>query len=134
MAVYVAFGHCSGKHSPITVFARRTSKRSRQILKLDEINVEFPPMTTLMKYMALALAVSVLSFSVYAQQRPNVLLIMADVMGYSDIGSYGGEVNTPNLDELMSGRRWLETKTCTRTEQRTDRDPQQRQRRRCFNI
>ncbi len=32
--------------------------------------------------------------------RPNILLIMADDMGFSDIGSYGGEVNTPALDRL----------------------------------
>ncbi|GJL80942.1 MAG: sulfatase [marine bacterium B5-7] len=34
------------------------------------------------------------------QQQPNVLLIMNDDMGYSDIGCYGGEVDTPNLDRL----------------------------------
>ena len=28
-------------------------------------------------------------------QKPNILLILNDDMGYSDIGSYGGEVNTP---------------------------------------
>ena len=32
--------------------------------------------------------------------RPNILLIMNDDMGYSDIGCYGGEVRTPNLDQL----------------------------------
>lgn len=32
--------------------------------------------------------------------RPNVLLIMADDMGYSDLGCYGGEIETPNLDKL----------------------------------
>lgn len=31
---------------------------------------------------------------------PNILLIMADDMGYSDIGCYGGEIKTPNLDRL----------------------------------
>lgn len=31
---------------------------------------------------------------------PNIILIMADDMGYSDIGCYGGEVQTPNLDRL----------------------------------
>jgi arylsulfatase A-like enzyme len=32
--------------------------------------------------------------------RPNFILIMVDDMGYSDIGCYGGEVKTPNLDQL----------------------------------
>ena len=33
-------------------------------------------------------------------KRPNVLLILNDDMGYSDLGCYGGEINTPNLDRL----------------------------------
>lgn len=33
-------------------------------------------------------------------QRPNILLIMADDMGFADIGCYGGEIDTPNLDRL----------------------------------
>lgn len=32
--------------------------------------------------------------------RPNILLIMCDDMGFSDIGCYGGEVDTPNIDRL----------------------------------
>jgi len=35
-----------------------------------------------------------------AEEQPNVILIMVDDMGYSDIGCYGGEINTPNLDAL----------------------------------
>ncbi|MFK7790543.1 MAG: arylsulfatase [Phycisphaeraceae bacterium] len=35
-----------------------------------------------------------------ADDRPNIVLIMCDDMGFSDIGSYGGEVDTPNLDRL----------------------------------
>jgi arylsulfatase A-like enzyme len=34
--------------------------------------------------------------------RPNVLLILVDDMGFSDVGCYGGEIHTPNLDKLAS--------------------------------
>jgi len=36
------------------------------------------------------------------EDRPNIVLIMADDMGYSDIGCYGSEIETPNLDKLAS--------------------------------
>jgi arylsulfatase A-like enzyme len=35
--------------------------------------------------------------------RPNVLLIMADDLGFSDLGCYGGEIATPNLDSIAAG-------------------------------
>jgi arylsulfatase A-like enzyme len=34
--------------------------------------------------------------------RPNVVIVLADDMGFSDIGCYGGEVHTPNLDRLAA--------------------------------
>ena len=34
------------------------------------------------------------------KQRPNIIVILADDMGYSDIGCFGSEIRTPNLDSL----------------------------------
>jgi arylsulfatase A-like enzyme len=36
-------------------------------------------------------------------KRPNIVLILADDMGFSDLGCYGGEIQTPNLDRLAAG-------------------------------
>lgn len=35
--------------------------------------------------------------------RPNIVIILADDMGFSDIGCYGSEIATPNLDRLAAG-------------------------------
>ena len=35
-------------------------------------------------------------------ERPNIIIILVDDMGFSDIGCYGGEIETPNLDSLAA--------------------------------
>jgi arylsulfatase len=35
-------------------------------------------------------------------EKPNIILIMADDLGFSDIGCYGGEINTPNIDAMAA--------------------------------
>lgn len=57
-----------------------------------------------MKWLKMLLTgiIALLSSLSFAQQRPNIIVILADDMGYSDAGSYGGEVQTPNIDRLAS--------------------------------
>ncbi len=38
-----------------------------------------------------------------SDDRPNIILIMADDLGFSDLGCYGGEIETPNLDAPARG-------------------------------
>ncbi|MDP7010222.1 MAG: sulfatase-like hydrolase/transferase, partial [Verrucomicrobiota bacterium] len=43
------------------------------------------------------------SVTLSAAERPNFLLIMVDDMGWSDLGCYGGEIDTPHIDSLAAG-------------------------------
>ena len=54
-----------------------------------------------------------------SQTRPNIILIMADDMGFSDIGCYGGEIETPNINKLAANglryRQFYNTARCCPT-------------------
>jgi arylsulfatase len=51
----------------------------------------------------LALLTLLLAPAADAAQKPNIIFIMADDLGYSDLGCYGSEIATPNLDSLAEG-------------------------------
>ena len=53
-----------------------------------------------MKLMKLISLLGALICSLYSKERPNVIVVLVDDMGYSDLGSFGGEVKTPNIDRL----------------------------------
>jgi len=66
----------------------------------------------------LVLMVSLLMIPGCAQQnaRPNILLIMVDDMGYSDLGCFGSEIDTPNINELAAqGLRFTQFYNASRT-------------------
>ncbi|WP_026261938.1 arylsulfatase [Spirosoma panaciterrae] len=61
-------------------------------------------LTVVSLFIGLLILSTLLSFQPrkVAEQRPNMIFILADDMGFSDIGCYGGEVSTPNLDQLAA--------------------------------
>jgi len=85
--------------------------------------------------LALPAALSASSLSPKPAEKPNVLIILTDDMGYSDIGCFGSEIKTPNIDRLAAnGMKFSQmyntakcypTRACLLTGvyfQRTDRD------------
>ena len=73
------------------------------------LSIDFTPLeqaktyfTTLyiMKFQILFYLFLCVPIFAFGQSRPNVIIVMADDMGWSDIGCYGSEIETPNLDLL----------------------------------
>jgi len=54
------------------------------------------------RFALLSLIVLVSSLASAQDDRPNILLIMADDLGYADLGVYGGGIRTPNIDALAA--------------------------------
>ncbi len=59
------------------------------------------------RWVALALVLAVFAVPGHGAERPNIVLILLDDIGYSDLGAFGGEIDTPHLDALAySGARF----------------------------
>lgn len=58
--------------------------------------------TTLLTLLLSILAAPLVAADPAPARKPNILFIVADDMGFSDVGCYGGEIQTPNLDRLAA--------------------------------
>ena len=67
-------------------------------------------------YLSIFLAASVAQVQAQAPGRPHIVLIMCDDMGFSDLGCYGSEINTPHIDSLArAGVRFTQFKNTGRS-------------------
>ena len=55
---------------------------------------------TLRPFVAAILLFATVCSDAMSQEQPNIIVILADDLGYSDLGCFGGEITTPTLDSL----------------------------------
>ncbi|GAB5554966.1 MAG: arylsulfatase AtsA [Saprospiraceae bacterium] len=65
-------------------------------------NLEIPSKSLILFYTFSVLWLSSCQFSEVSNSRPNILLILADDLGYGDLSCYGGDIQTPNLDAIAA--------------------------------
>ena len=54
-------------------------------------------------YEKIILGLVILCFSAFSVEKPNIIFIMADDLGYTDLGCYGQEkIQTPNLNRMAN--------------------------------
>jgi len=58
--------------------------------------------TNALLFVALSIIASSASAAAPTPERPNIIVVLADDMGFSDLSCFGGEVPTPNIDRLAT--------------------------------
>jgi arylsulfatase A-like enzyme len=59
-------------------------------------------MTLLLRNTFLCLIITALATTAHAEKKPNIIFVLVDDMGWSDLGCYGSEIKTPNIDSLAN--------------------------------
>lgn len=68
------------------------------------------------KKLLVPLILGTAQYALTAQESPNIVLILCDDMGFSDLGCYGSEIQTPNIDQLAeNGVRFSQFKNTGRS-------------------
>ena len=72
--------------------------------RLPTKHISYQINNSIMRIIPILVVVTFLSAAfAFSAEQPNIIVIMSDDMGYSDIGCYGGEIATPCLDQLAAG-------------------------------
>ena len=95
-AILAVAGHCD---EPVADSASRMVRIAKRFSPRTEVDWD----SRYRKFRALCATMLIVLCPLFGSERPNVVLIMVDDMGFSDIGCYGSEIDTPNINALAAG-------------------------------